>query len=76
MSASTHHTLINYQPSPPSLFTRTAALAGSARRTLALWRSRNRERRAFPVLNDRDLSDLRMSRWQVERELAKPFWRG
>ena len=44
-------------------------------RTLRLWRARIRERHAFPVLDERDLRDLRVSRWDVERELSKPFWR-
>jgi uncharacterized protein YjiS (DUF1127 family) len=30
----------------------------------------------FAALDRRDLSDLSLSRWEVERELAKPFWRG
>jgi uncharacterized protein YjiS (DUF1127 family) len=45
-------------------------------RTLRLWRMRFRDRQAFPVLDERGLRDLRLSRWDVERELAKPFWRG
>jgi uncharacterized protein YjiS (DUF1127 family) len=76
MSACTQPSLTNYRVSRPSLLARLTSLTGSMRRVLALWRSRVRERHAFPVLNDRDLSDLRMSRWQIERELAKPFWRG
>jgi len=44
-------------------------------RTIALWRARRRDRRGFAVLNDRDLQDLRISRWELERELSKPFWR-
>jgi uncharacterized protein YjiS (DUF1127 family) len=45
-------------------------------RTLRLWRSRIRKRNAFPLLGERELRDLRVSRWDVEHELAKPFWRG
>ena len=44
-------------------------------RTIALWRERRRDRRGFAVLNDRDLQDLQVSRWELERELSKPFWR-
>lgn len=45
-------------------------------RTIRLWRSRIRERRTVTSLDYRDLRDLGLSRWDVERELAKPFWRG
>jgi uncharacterized protein YjiS (DUF1127 family) len=54
---------------------RGTAAVRSAVRTLRLWGARIRERHTFPVLDERDLRDLRVSRWDVERELAKPFWR-
>ena len=73
MSYAAHHPLINCQPDRMS---RGAALASSIARTLRIWSARVRDRRAFPVLDDRDLRDMRLSRWDVERELAKPFWRG
>lgn len=43
--------------------------------TVGLWRSRVQERRALSFIEERELRDLRLSRWDVERELAKPFWR-
>jgi uncharacterized protein YjiS (DUF1127 family) len=43
---------------------------------LRLWRSRSRERQSFAVLGERELHDLGLSRWDVEHEIAKPFWRG
>jgi uncharacterized protein YjiS (DUF1127 family) len=43
---------------------------------LRLWRRRVRERRALAEFTDRDLRDLCLSRVDVQRELAKPFWRG
>jgi uncharacterized protein YjiS (DUF1127 family) len=56
---------------------RTAgSVTGWMSRTIGLWRTRARERRAFTMLEDRDLRDAGISRWEVERELAKPFWRG
>jgi len=45
-------------------------------RTVGLWRSRIRDRQVFAALDQRDLRDLRISQWEVDRELAKPFWRG
>jgi uncharacterized protein YjiS (DUF1127 family) len=42
---------------------------------LGTWRRRIQERRAFAHLDQRDLRDMGLSRWEVEREVAKPFWR-
>ena len=58
-----------------NLTARGSAAVQSAVRTLRLWGARIRDRHTFPVLDERDLRDLRVSRWDVERELAKPFWR-
>ena len=41
-----------------------------------VWRSRIRDRQAFSSLDYRDLRDLGLSRWEVDREVTKPFWRG
>ena len=38
------------------------------------WRARIRERRALALFEQRELSELGVSRWEVERELAKHFW--
>jgi uncharacterized protein YjiS (DUF1127 family) len=76
MSYTANHSLINYQSGPVPPTARGFAVARSVAKLLRLWGSRIRERRAFPELNERELSDLRLSRWDVERELAKPFWRG
>jgi uncharacterized protein YjiS (DUF1127 family) len=40
-----------------------------------MWRRRIRERQAFAHLDQRDLRDMGLSQWEVETELAKPFWR-
>jgi uncharacterized protein YjiS (DUF1127 family) len=67
--------LINCQCDQIQHTARISTAAQSLVRTLRLWRARIRERQAFPVLDERDLRDLRVSRWDVEHELAKPFWR-
>jgi uncharacterized protein YjiS (DUF1127 family) len=69
-------TLINSQCDKPSTTARASAVMQSVARSLRLWRRRYRERRAFSMLDERDLRDLRVTRWEVERELSKPFWRG
>jgi uncharacterized protein YjiS (DUF1127 family) len=45
-------------------------------RLVGTWRRRIRERQAFASLDYRELRDIGLSRWDVEREVAKPFWRG
>jgi uncharacterized protein YjiS (DUF1127 family) len=67
MPVATHQQLINYQP---------VALGAWLVRTLRLWGSRRRERHSFSTIDERELRDFGLSRWEVERELAKPFWRG
>jgi len=67
--------LINCQREQTHFRARVRASGQILVRTLRLWRTRIRQRHAFPVLDERDLRDLRVSRWDVERELAKPFWR-
>jgi len=55
---------------------RPSGLISRLGRLLGTWRRRMRERQAFAKLDCRELSDMGLSRWDVERELAKPFWRG
>jgi uncharacterized protein YjiS (DUF1127 family) len=70
MATAAHHPLTNSQ----------AFLAhGLAERfgdIVHLWRSRIKERHTVAAFDHRELQDLGLSRWEVERELAKPFWRG
>ncbi len=77
MPAAVHPPMINYQSDQRSLTTRVTPLVDQVIRTLRLWRSRIRERHAFPDgLDERQLHDLRVSRWELDRELRKPFWQG
>jgi uncharacterized protein YjiS (DUF1127 family) len=71
----TDYSLMNCQSDRLTPPVRGVAVARSLGRTLRLWRARIRERHAFPVIGDRELSDLRVSRWELEHELSKPFWR-
>lgn len=50
-------------------FAQLAAMVATARR-------RARDRAVLAQMDDRDLSDLRLSRATVVYELNKPFWRG
>ena len=44
--------------------------------TIGRWQARAHERRVLGQLDDRMLSDLGLSRYDVEGEAKKPFWRG
>jgi uncharacterized protein YjiS (DUF1127 family) len=70
-----HHSLTNCRTTHhPSIA--WATLTKLFGRLIRLWRSRIRERRAFVSFDDRDLHDIGVSRWDLERELARPFWKG
>lgn len=38
------------------------------------WRRVAEERRSLARLEDRDLQDLSLSRWDIEREIARHLW--
>jgi uncharacterized protein YjiS (DUF1127 family) len=72
MSVTTRGMLTEFQ-SGPHHHTSTLQRIGEL---VSTWRRRSQERQAFARLNERDLHDIGLSRWEVESELAKPFWRG
>jgi uncharacterized protein YjiS (DUF1127 family) len=45
-------------------------------RTYARWQERQADLRSLQTMTERDLRDARLTRFAVERELARPFWRG
>ena len=51
------------------------ALAGAALATAFAWRERAHQRRQLASLDDRLLRDIGLSRFQVDEEWRKPFWR-
>ena len=42
---------------------------------IAEWRRRARSRRELAALCDRCLRDMRVTRYDADREVRKPFWR-
>lgn len=76
MSFVAHRPLTNDPAFGPLSVAHRSPNGGGVGRMIRLWRSRVRERRAFASVEDRELRDLGLSRWHVESELAKPFWRG
>ena len=45
------------------------------RETIAEWRRRARSRHELAVLCDRCLRDMGVTRYDVDREVRKPFWK-
>jgi uncharacterized protein YjiS (DUF1127 family) len=76
MTVITHQSLTDCQVFRASLPDRQNGITKRLGRIVGLWRERRRERQTFDTLGHRELRELGFSRWEVERELAKPFWRG
>jgi|tagenome__1003787_1003787.scaffolds.fasta_scaffold20935816_3 uncharacterized protein YjiS (DUF1127 family) len=70
-----HEMLTNCQDDHRLPVHKPASVAAWIGRTLRVWQSRIRERHVFDYADDHELSELGLSRWDVEREIAKPFWR-
>jgi uncharacterized protein YjiS (DUF1127 family) len=69
-----HDGLINCQDDGRPEVARRAGIVGWIGNTLRLWRSRIRERHSFDYADEHELHELGLSRWDVEREIRKPFW--
>lgn len=76
MSYVARATLTDCQPISHSARSRSVGIGERLSNLVGTWRRRVRERDAFAALDYRDLRDMGLSRWEVEGELRKPFWRG
>ncbi|MBS0641277.1 MAG: hypothetical protein JSS43_15490 [Proteobacteria bacterium] len=45
-------------------------------RLVTAWRERRQGWENYGRMSDRDVRDTGLSRWDIERELARPFWHG
>jgi uncharacterized protein YjiS (DUF1127 family) len=70
------HPLTNCQPFGVSPMAGCRRTGNRISRIIKVWRGRMRERHAYAQIDEFTLRDLALSRWEVEREIAKPFWRG
>ena len=61
-----------FRPGP--LSRRRVAPLGRLLRLLIAWSERARERHELESLSDHSLRDIGLSRAEVGREIAKPFW--
>ncbi len=73
MHVATHHPLTNSQLSMPSA---SAGVSGWLAAAFRRWRDRAAERQELALMDERALRDVRLTRWEVQQELARPFWRG
>ena len=53
----------------------THGLVERARGTFAIWARRMEERRALAQFDWREMKDIAISEADIQREIAKPFWR-
>jgi uncharacterized protein YjiS (DUF1127 family) len=75
MNLMTHDAMVDSRTlSRPSTASHGGVTASIAH-TLDVWRTRSRDRNTLAMLDRRELRDLGVSNWEVERELTKPFWR-
>jgi uncharacterized protein YjiS (DUF1127 family) len=75
MSALVYSHLRNPQDIPDPENARRMTFVGAVLAFVRHWRSRRQQRQTFAALDSRDLRDLGLSRWDVEHEIARPFWR-
>ncbi len=76
MTVAAHHAMTNYPAAPVRAESRPAGLFELLLRLVGVWLTRMEQRRALGRADYRDLRDIGATRWDVEREMAKPFWRG
>jgi uncharacterized protein YjiS (DUF1127 family) len=70
MASVAHQSLTNSHAVAP--FTGVASWLG---RAVERWHQRRADARALEWMDERDLRDARMTRWAIEQEAARPFWR-
>ncbi len=76
MHVASHHPLTDCQLSTPQAAGSGEGITGWLAHAFHNWRARSAERRELALMDDRALRDARLSRWEVQQELARPFWRG
>ncbi len=76
MHIASHHPLTNSHPAPRSAAGAFAGLTAWIDRAYARWQEREAERHSLETMTERDLRDAGLTRFAVEREIARPFWRG
>ncbi len=76
MHISAQHALTNCQSMAQTSAASHGGIAGWLAKAFHNWRERAAERHELAQMDDRALRDARLNRWEVQQELARPFWRG
>lgn len=75
MHSIAHSGLTDCQPTVFRPHTAQAGWTDKIRDLIRRWRARAQDRRSYARMTERDFQDLRWNRWEIEHELARPFWR-
>ncbi len=75
MHISAQHPLTNCQPAAQTTATSSGGIVGWLAHALHNWRERSADLRELALMDERALRDARLTRWEVEQELNRPFWR-
>jgi uncharacterized protein YjiS (DUF1127 family) len=76
MHIATNHSLINSHSAAPRSDASGGGLAAWIANAARRWRERATERRELAQMDERALRDARLTRWDVEQQISRPFWRG
>ncbi|HYZ23583.1 MAG TPA: hypothetical protein VE690_15650 [Rhodopila sp.] len=74
MASAAVHSLTNRQVAVPRPKSHARHPLRALARLFHRWQARNLERRNLELFDQRDLDELRLSRWQIEHELSRHFW--
>jgi uncharacterized protein YjiS (DUF1127 family) len=74
MASAAVHLLTNRQAAVPRPKPHARHPLRALARLFRRWQARARERRNLELFDQRDLDDLRLSRWEIKRELSRHFW--
>jgi uncharacterized protein YjiS (DUF1127 family) len=70
MSACIQNDLTHYHAKQPR-----GGVWETIQRMARQWQRRSEERRSYALMSDRDMLDVGLSRFEIENELARRFWR-
>ncbi len=76
MHITAHHPLTNSHSAPRAAGGVLNGVIAWIDRTYARWQEHEAELHALETMTDRDLRDAGLTRFAVEREITRPFWRG
>ncbi len=76
MHITADHSLTNSHAAPRSSAGTFGGFGAWLGRAFRRWQERQADLRSLETMTDRDLRDAGLTRFTVEREIARQFWRG